>query len=69
MKRAKATVFGPDNHAAIEGEEYADDHRTVVAFPDWFDVVPSVRGARSAGVEEATAAPGEKRTVGKPGKK
>jgi hypothetical protein len=65
MKRA-VTDFFPGNDPKVNaGDMYADDHPYVKSYPDYFEdpVVIHAPGRRSVPVEQATAAPGEKRTT------
>lgn len=63
----RSFAFGSNPPTVVfEDEVYADDHPFVKAYPDHFednavDVIDAPRR-----VEQATAAPGERRTVRKP---
>ncbi len=55
-----ATQYGGTEYVVIKGQTFDDKHPLVKGRPELFqDVVPDVPYVR--GVEQATAAPGEKR--------
>jgi len=75
MRRAITTFFGPDNLTVVEGTLHADDSPIVATWPNLFEDASDAadreqaRRTRSFGpadfvyreVEQATAAPGERR--------
>ena len=68
MKRAIEVFFPGEGTAVYPNDVYADDHPYVISYPSKFidvDVIEAPNKRRSAPVEQATAAPGEQRTVRK----
>ena len=80
MRRAITTFFGPDNLQVVEGSLHDDDSPIVDKWPQLFEPAEVAvereqsRRTRTFGpadfiarnVEQATAAPGEKRATAKP---
>lgn len=75
MRRAITTFFGPDNLTVVEGTLHADDSPIVATWPQLFEDAAATAEREAAkrarvftaddfayrGVEQATAAPGERR--------
>ena len=59
--RAKSTFWYSESGLLREGDLYDSEDPLVRANPDWFDA--ELRVVSSTGVEQATAAPGEKRAA------
>ena len=60
--RARTTFFtGAHPAPIVEGQDYESDHPAVKASPESFDKIRLVEDRGT--VEQATKAPGEKRTV------
>jgi hypothetical protein len=72
VTQAFSVLSDPDGHVYTPGELVDADHPHVKGREDHFETVEAhvtARAARRGGVEQATAAPGEKRSVSKPAKK
>ena len=68
MKRATEVFFPGEGAPVYPDVIFADDHPYVLSYPSMFvdvEVVEAPTKRRSAPVEQATAAPGEKRTTTK----
>jgi hypothetical protein len=65
VTKAFSVLSDPNGHVYTPGELVASDHPHVKGREDHFETVEAHVSARSAGVEQATAAPGERRSVTK----
>ena len=63
VTKAFSVLSDPDGHVYTPGELVDGDHPHVKGREDCFETVEAHVQARSASVEQATAAPGEKRSV------
>lgn len=69
VTKAFSVLSDPDGHVYTPGELVDADHAHVKGREDCFETVEAHVQARSANVEQATAAPGEKRSVSPVAKK
>jgi hypothetical protein len=65
VTKAFSVLSDPDGHVYTPGELVDAAHPHVKGREDCFETVEAHVSARSANVEQATAAPGEKRSVSK----
>jgi len=65
VTKAFSVLSDPNGHVYTPGELVDASHPHVKGREDCFETVEAHVQARSAGVEQATAAPGEKRSVTK----
>jgi hypothetical protein len=59
--RATASFFYGDNEKVTAGENVHGDHEVLDKYPEYFEVVSPSARFQAPEVEQATAAPGEKR--------
>lgn len=65
VTKAFSVLSDPNGHVYTPGELVDSDHPHVKGREDHFETVEAHVSSRTAGVESATAAPGEKRSVTK----
>lgn len=68
VTKAFSVLSDPNGHVYTPGELVDADHPHVKGRESHFETVEAHVSARSAGVESATSAPGEKRSVSRPAK-